>query len=166
MGNKKTLLWIIYIIDTWYRSLKAIRRCSFALPRLCLNLEPALPWCIYLDPALPTTYRRRCQEFGLQQPTELVCRRRRMQLALLYSELDYLTYNPTSRHGTGYTSTWPRPTVEPMWLGCFMLHVVHSDCVTDAAVPRGALRLRDCGCSLIGAVHGLNCRPGPCVAMI
>ena len=39
-----------------------------------------------------------------------------MQLALLYSELDYLTYNPTSRHGTGYTFTWPRPTVEPVWL--------------------------------------------------
>ena len=38
-----------------------------------------------------------------------------MQLALLYSELDYLTYNPTSRHGTGYTFTWPRPTVEPVW---------------------------------------------------
>ena len=38
-----------------------------------------------------------------------------MQLALLYSELDYLTYNLTSRHGTGYTFTWPRPTVEPMW---------------------------------------------------
>ena len=29
-----------------------------------------------------------------------------MQLALLYSELDYLTCNPTSRHGTGYTFTW------------------------------------------------------------
>ena len=40
-----------------------------------------------------------------------------MQLALLYSELDYLTYNPTSRHGTGYTFTWPRPTVEPVWEG-------------------------------------------------
>ena len=40
-----------------------------------------------------------------------------MQLALLYSELDYLTYNPTSRHGTGYTFTWLRPTVEPMWYG-------------------------------------------------
>ena len=39
-----------------------------------------------------------------------------MQLALLYSEMDYLTYNPTSRHGTGYTFTWPRPTVEPVWL--------------------------------------------------
>ena len=40
-----------------------------------------------------------------------------MQLALLYSELDYLTYNPTNRHGTGYTFTWPQPTVEPVWLG-------------------------------------------------
>ena len=38
-----------------------------------------------------------------------------MQLALLHSELDYLTYNWTSRHGTGYTFTWPRPTVEPLW---------------------------------------------------
>ena len=38
-----------------------------------------------------------------------------MQLALPYSELDYLTYNRTSRHGTGYTFTWPRPTVEPVW---------------------------------------------------
>ena len=38
-----------------------------------------------------------------------------LQLALLYSELDYLTYNPTSRHGIGYTFTWPRPTVEPVW---------------------------------------------------
>ena len=38
-----------------------------------------------------------------------------LQLALLYSELDYLTYNPTSRHGTGYTFTKPRPTVEPVW---------------------------------------------------
>ena len=44
-----------------------------------------------------------------------------MQLALLYSELDYLTYNPTSRHGTGYTFTWPWPTVEPLWL-----HVMQS----------------------------------------
>ena len=41
-----------------------------------------------------------------------------MQLALLYSELDYLAYNPTSRHGTGYTFTWPRPTVEPVWVLC------------------------------------------------
>ena len=39
-----------------------------------------------------------------------------MQLALLYSELDYLTYNPTSQHGTGFTFTWPRPTVEPVWI--------------------------------------------------
>ena len=39
-----------------------------------------------------------------------------MQLALLRSELDYLTYNWTSRHGTGYTFTWPRPTVEPLWI--------------------------------------------------
>ena len=39
-----------------------------------------------------------------------------MQLALLYNEPDYLTCNPTSRHGTGYTFTWPRPTVEPVWL--------------------------------------------------
>ena len=39
-----------------------------------------------------------------------------MQLALLYSELDYLTYNPTSQHGTGYTFTWLRPTVEPVWI--------------------------------------------------
>ena len=38
-----------------------------------------------------------------------------MQLALLHSELDYLTNNWTSRHGTGYTFTWPRPTVEPLW---------------------------------------------------
>ena len=38
-----------------------------------------------------------------------------MQLALLHSEVDYLTYNWTSRHGTGYTFTWPRPTVEPVW---------------------------------------------------
>ena len=38
-----------------------------------------------------------------------------MQLALLYNELDYFTYNLTSRHGTGYTFTWPRPTVEPVW---------------------------------------------------
>ena len=30
-----------------------------------------------------------------------------MQLALLYNEPDYLTYNPTSRHGTGYTYAWP-----------------------------------------------------------
>ena len=37
-----------------------------------------------------------------------------MQLAVLYSKLDYLTYNPTSRYGTGYTFTWPRPTVEPI----------------------------------------------------
>ena len=44
-----------------------------------------------------------------------------MQLALLYSELDYLTYNPTSRHGTGYTFTWPRPTVEPVWIGDLLL---------------------------------------------
>ena len=49
-----------------------------------------------------------------------------MQLALLYNELDYLTYNPTSRHGTGYTFTWPRPTVEPVWIrvegwGCWVL---------------------------------------------
>ena len=38
-----------------------------------------------------------------------------MQLALPYNEPDYLTCNPTSRHGTGYTFTWPRPTVEPLW---------------------------------------------------
>ena len=43
-----------------------------------------------------------------------------MQLALLYSELDYLTYNPTSRHGTGYTFTWPRPTVDPVAMGRIM----------------------------------------------
>ena len=50
-----------------------------------------------------------------------------MQLALLYSEHDYLTYNPTSRHGTGYTFTWPRPTVEPVWFRtkkCCM-HFIH-----------------------------------------
>ena len=38
-----------------------------------------------------------------------------MQLALHYNEPGYLTCNPTSRHGTGYTFTWPRPTVEPVW---------------------------------------------------
>ena len=36
-----------------------------------------------------------------------------MQLALLYSELDYLTYNPTSRHSTGYTFTWPGLQLSP-----------------------------------------------------
>ena len=41
-----------------------------------------------------------------------------MQLALLYNEPDYLTCNPTSRHGTGYTFTWPRPTVEPVCVRC------------------------------------------------
>ena len=40
-----------------------------------------------------------------------------MQLALLYSELDYLTYHPTSRHGTGYTFTWPRwPIIAEQWV--------------------------------------------------
>ena len=76
------------------------------------KLEPALPWEISLDPALATTC---CQEFGLQQSTELVCRRRGMHLALPNNEPDYLTCNPTSRHGTGYTFTWHRPTVEPLW---------------------------------------------------
>ena len=37
-----------------------------------------------------------------------------MQLALLYNEPDYLSCNPTSRRGTDYIFTWPRPTVEPM----------------------------------------------------
>ena len=44
-----------------------------------------------------------------------------LQLALLCSELDYLTYNPTSRHGTGYTFTWPRPTFEPVWYWAEMI---------------------------------------------
>ena len=44
-----------------------------------------------------------------------------MQLALLHSELDYLTYNWTSRHGTGHTFTWPRPTVEPVWYGTLLI---------------------------------------------
>ena len=74
-----------------------------------------MPWDIYIEPALATTYFRRCQEFGLQQSTELVCRRRGMQLALSYNEPDYLTRNPTSQHGSGYTFTWCRPTVEPVW---------------------------------------------------
>ena len=38
-----------------------------------------------------------------------------MQLALPYNEPDYLTCNPTSQHVTGYTFTWPRPTVELLW---------------------------------------------------
>ena len=74
-----------------------------------------MPWDIYIEPALATTYFRRCQEFGLQQSTELVCRRRGMQLALTCNEPDYLTRNPTSQHGSGYTFTWCRPTVEPVW---------------------------------------------------
>ena len=39
-----------------------------------------------------------------------------MQLALPYNEPDYLTCNPTSRHGTIYNFTWSRPTVEPVWI--------------------------------------------------
>ena len=35
--------------------------------------------------------------------------------ALPYNEPDYRTCNPTSRHGTGFTYTCPRPTVEPLW---------------------------------------------------
>ena len=36
-----------------------------------------------------------------------------MQLALPYNEPDYLTCNPTSRHGTGYTFTWPSLQLSP-----------------------------------------------------
>ena len=92
---------------------------QFYIVRLCLNLEPVLPWEIYIDPALAITYRRRCQEFGLQQSTKIVCRQRGMQLVLPYNKPDYLTCNPTSRHGTGYTFTWRRPTVEPVWVYWF-----------------------------------------------
>ena len=119
IGNKKDFVmdhihnWNTISVtedDPWNRC------CSFTLLRLCLNLEPALPWDIYIDPALATIYLRRCQEFGHQKSIELVCRRRGMQLALLCNEPDYLTCNPTSRPGTGYTSTWPRPSVEPVWI--------------------------------------------------
>ena len=40
----------------------------------------------------------------------------RLQAERHYNEPDYLTCNPTSRHGTGYTFTWHRPTVEPVCL--------------------------------------------------
>ena len=44
-----------------------------------------------------------------------------MQLALPYNEPDDLACNPTSRHGTGNTFTWPRPTVEPVCLLCMYI---------------------------------------------
>ena len=61
-----------------------------------------------------------------------------MQLALLHSELDNLTYNWTSRHGTGYTFTWPRPTVEPAW--------VRSIEKTTGSLPHGRPRVRSGNC--------------------
>ena len=36
------------------------------------------------------------------------------------------TVNWTSRHGTGYTFTWPRPTVEPLWLWHCVLDTLYS----------------------------------------
>ena len=58
-------------------------------------------------------------------------------LALLHSELDNLTYNWTSRH-TGYTFTWPRPTVEPAW--------VRSIEKTTGSLPHGRPRVRSGNC--------------------
>ena len=100
-----------------------------------------MPWDIYIEPALATTYFRRCQEFGLQQSTELVCRRRGMQLALSYNEPDYLTRNPTSQHGSGYTFTWCRPTVEPMWSRTIWddLSETHIGCLSLVIVRRAGL---------------------------
>ena len=53
----------------------------------------------------------------------------------------------------GRLCDWCWCSTGPAWMFYVACSLVHSDCVTDAAVPRDALRLRDCGCSLIGAVR-------------
>ena len=123
MCIKKTLLWIIYMIETRYRSLKKIHRTGVEVLHCpgrvltsnlrCLDIFTSTQ--LLLLPIAGVAKNLGSSSL-LSSFAGVEAGRRGMQLALLHSELDYLTYNWTSRHGTGYTFTWPRPTVEPVWL--------------------------------------------------